>query len=123
MQELTAVCEKWQFIGKELGVRQSSLDFISNTYSDPGECLSRMFSYWLHECRTTTWWDIIAVLRSSRIDESQLSEHLEAKYGASELIYKSKLHLNAFPGYMTCGVQLITGSVVVCMSTVNVLMA
>ena len=44
VQELTAVCDKWQYIGEELGVRQSSLRRISTNHSDPGDCLREVLS-------------------------------------------------------------------------------
>ena len=38
-QELTAVREKWQYIGEKLGVGQYSLWDIRTKHSDPGDCL------------------------------------------------------------------------------------
>ena len=87
-QELTAVREKWQDIGEELGVGQSSLEDIRTNYSDPGDCLWRALSNQFLRC-TTTWKDIVAVLRTPRIGESHLADHLEAKYCSSELTYSS----------------------------------
>ena len=46
-QELTAVSEKWQDIGEELGVQQSSLEDIPTYCSDPGDCLKEVLSVWL----------------------------------------------------------------------------
>ena len=40
-QELTAVSEKWQYIGKELGVEQYLLWDISTKHSDPAWWLSK----------------------------------------------------------------------------------
>ena len=84
-QELTAVSEKWQYIGQELGVEQSSLRDIRTNYSDPGDCLWRALREQFESC-ATSWKDIIAVLRTPRIGESHLADHLEAKYCSSELI-------------------------------------
>ena len=88
VQELTAACDKWQYIGEELGVRQSSLDYISTNFSDPGDCLRKMLSSWLPS-RAATWKHIVAVLRTTRIGDSHLAENLEAKYCSSELMYTS----------------------------------
>ena len=82
-QELTAVSEKWQDIGQELGVQQSSLRYIRTYYSDPGDCLWRVLSKRFQSC--ATWKDIIAVLRTPRIGESHLADHLEVKYCSCEL--------------------------------------
>ena len=87
-QELTAVREKWQDIGEELGVDQSSLDYIRTEYSDPGDCLSEVLKEWFQSC-ATTWKHIVAVLRTPRIGESHLADQLEAKYCSSELTYSS----------------------------------
>ena len=83
-QELTAVSEKWQYIGQELGVEQSSLSYYHNKYSDPGDCLRRMLSERFQSC-ATTWKHIVVVLRTPSIGESHLADHLEAKYCSSEL--------------------------------------
>ena len=83
-QELTAVREKWQYIGQELGVDQSSLRYIRTNHSDSGDCLWRVLSKWFISC-TTTWKDIVGVLRTPRIGESHLADHLEEKYCSCEL--------------------------------------
>ena len=83
-QELTAVSEKWQYIGEELGVEQSSLEDVPTYYSDPGDCLREMLSERLGSC-ATCWKDIVAVLRTPRIGESLLADHLEVKYCSSKL--------------------------------------
>ena len=83
-QELTAVGEKWQYIGEELGVEQYSLRDIRTMHFDPGDCLREMLRERLRNC-VPTWGDIIAVLRSPRIGDFQLADNLEAKYYPSEL--------------------------------------
>ena len=88
VQELSAVCDKWQYIGEELGVHQFSLDYISANFSDPGDCLREVLRRWLPSC-AATWKHIVAVLRTPRIGDSHLAEHLEAKYYSSEQTYSS----------------------------------
>ena len=88
-QELTAVCEKWQYIGQELGVDQSSLSYYHNKYSDPGDCLREVLSKRFESC-ATSWKDIVAVLRTPRIGESHLADHLEEKYCSSKLTWFSE---------------------------------
>ena len=83
-QELTVVSEKWQDIGEELGVGQYSLRDIRTKHFYPGDCLREVLREQLASC-ATTWGDIIAVLRSPRIGDFQLADHLEAKYYPSEL--------------------------------------
>ena len=83
-QELTAVSEKWQYIGEELGVEQFVLRDIPTYCSDLGDCLSEVLGVQLRSC-ATTWNDIVAVLRTPRIGESHLADQLEVKYCSSEL--------------------------------------
>ena len=87
-QELTLVSEKWQYVGEELGVTQSSLRYISVEYSDPGDCLGKVLREQFSSC-ATTWKHILAVLRIPRIGESHLADTLEAKYCCCELGYSS----------------------------------
>ena len=82
-KELTAVCEKWQYIGEELGVEQYSLRDICTMHFDPGDCLREVLRERLRNC-ATTWGDIIAALRSPHIGDFQLADNLEAKYYPSE---------------------------------------
>ena len=83
VEELTAMCEKWQYIGEELGVEQSSLSYYHNKGSDPGDCLREVLSERL--CGSaTTWKDIVAVLRTPHIGKSHLADHLEVKYCSRE---------------------------------------
>ena len=88
-QELTAVSEKWQDIGKELGVDQSSLEDIPTYCSDTGDCLRQMLSEQFGSC-ATSWKHIVAVLRTPRIGESHLADHLEVKYCSCELTWFSE---------------------------------
>ena len=78
-QELTTVHEKWQYIGEELGLEQSSLRDIRSNYSDPGDCLREVLSKQLRSY-ASSWKDIVAVLRTPRIGESHLADHLKVKY-------------------------------------------
>ena len=92
-QELTAVSEKWQYIGEELGVEQSSLKRISTKHSDPGDCLREVLMERFNSC-ATTWKHIVAVLRTPHIGESHLADTLETKYCLSELVsLQTLLHL------------------------------
>ena len=94
-QELTAVCEKWQYIGEQLGVRQDSLDYISTNHSDPGDCLGEVLSERFESC-ATSWKHIVDVLRTPCIGESHLADTIEVKYCLSELAHSlvnSLLHL------------------------------
>ena len=84
MQELRVVRKKWRTIGKELGVGKDILDDIRTNYSDPENRLKVVLSERVSR-HTTTWGDIVAVLRTPRVGQSQLADHFEAKYCPSEL--------------------------------------
>ena len=84
VQELSAAQQKWEDIGRELGVKQEKLSKIRSNYSDSGDCLREMFNEWLKR-HCIVWKQIIAVLRSSCVGEFHLADHLEAKCYPSEL--------------------------------------
>ena len=85
-QELATVCEKWKYVGEELGVEQSLLSHLDTTNSDPNYCLQLVLSNRL-ESYATTWKDIVAVLNTRGIAESHLADNLEAKYCSSGFPY------------------------------------
>ena len=84
VEELTTVCEKWQYIEEELGVEQSLPSYYRHNYSDHGDCLRKVLRQRLRMF-ATSWKDIIAVLRTPRIGESHLADHLDVKYCSSKL--------------------------------------
>ena len=107
MKEVSEVQKKWRTIGKELGVEKGLLDYIRTNYSDPGSRLREV----LHErvrSQTTTWGDIIAVLRTPRVAQSQLADQLEAKYCPSKLANQQGSTLKVVCQYTVCE-QLHTG--------------
>ena len=84
VKELKVVQKKWRTIGEELGVGEYLLDDICTDYSGPGNHLREVMRKRVGS-QTTTWENIIAVLGSPRVGQSQLADHLEAKYCPSEL--------------------------------------
>ena len=85
VQELSAAQQKWEDIGRELGVKQDTLSMIRSNYTDSGDCLREMFHEWLKR-HCIVWKQVIAVLRSSRVGEFHLADQLEAKCYPSEII-------------------------------------
>ena len=90
MKELSVVQKKWRTIGEELGVKKGLLDHIRTNYSGPGNRLREVLSNTVSH-HTTTWGDIVAALRTPRVGQSQLADHLEAKYCPSELAIHQKV--------------------------------
>ena len=84
VQELSAAQQKWEDIGRELGVKQDTLTKIYTNYYDSGDCLRVMLSKWL-ERHCITWKGIIAILRTPRVGQFYLADQLEAKCYPSEL--------------------------------------
>ena len=96
MKELSVVQKKWKIIGEELGVKKDTLDMIHARHSDVGNCLSEVLRKRVVR-QATSWGDIIAVLRTPRVGQSQLADQLEAKYYPSELHYStSKLKFTKY---------------------------
>ena len=83
VQELSPAQQKWEYIGRELGVKEDTLSKIHTNYSDSGDCLKIMVNEWL-ERHCITWKGIIAILRTPHIGESHLADQLETKYCLSE---------------------------------------
>ena len=101
LKELSVVQKKWRTIGEELGVGKYSLHNIRTNYSDHEYCLREV----LHErvrSQTTTWGDIIAVLRTPHIGQSRLADQLEVKHCPSELANLQGNTLKVVCQYTVC---------------------
>ena len=83
VQELSAAQQKWEDIGRELGVKQDTLSDIRSKSSDPGDSLRVMLMEKLKR-HSITWKYIITILRTPHVGESNLAYQLEAKYCPSE---------------------------------------
>ena len=84
MKELSILQKKWRIIGEELGVEKDVLDDIRTDYSKPEYCLREVLSERVRR-QATSWGNIIAVLRTPHVGQSQLADQLEDKYCPSEL--------------------------------------
>ena len=83
VQELSAAKQKWEAIGRELGVEQDKLRDIRTNYSGPGDSLRAMLREKLKR-HCITWKYIITILRTPYVWESNLAYQLETKYCPSE---------------------------------------
>ena len=83
VQELSAAKQKWDDIGRELGVKQDTLRDIRTNSSDPGDSLRMMLREKLKR-HCITWKYIISILRTPHVGESNLAYQLETKYCPSE---------------------------------------
>ena len=84
MKELSVLQKKWKIIGEEIGLEKRILVDIRIDYSKPENRLREVLSNRVRR-QPTSWGDIIAVLRTPRVGQSQLADQLEAKYCPSEL--------------------------------------
>ena len=107
VKEVSEVQKKWRTIGEELGVKKYSLDYILSKYSEPEICLREVLNERVRS-QATTWGDIIAVLRTLRVAQSQLADQLEAKYCPSKLANLQGSTLKVVCQYTVCE-QLHTG--------------
>ena len=81
--KLDVVSRNWDMLGRELLYNDNDhLDSIRTQYPHDKLRMREMVSYWLEHYSTTTWSEIVAVLRSS--GDSQLADHLHSKYCSSE---------------------------------------
>ena len=101
VKELRVVQKKWRRIGEELGVEKDVLDDIRTDYSEPENRLRTVLREKVSH-HTTTWGDIIAVLRTPRVGQSQLADQLEAKYCPSELANLQSSTLKVVCQYTVC---------------------
>ena len=83
VQELSPAQQKWEDIGRELGVKQKTLRDIRTNYSDLGGCLRVMLREKVKR-GCISWKYIISILRTPYIRESNLADQLEEKYCPSE---------------------------------------
>ena len=103
VQELSAAKQKWEDIGRELGVEQDTLRDIRTSSSDPGDSLRVMLREKLKR-HCITWKYIITILRTPHVGESNLAYQLETKYCPSEhslmiILCSTSLHSNYHSGY------------------------
>ena len=85
VQELSPAQQKWEEIGRELGVKQDTLRDTRTYYSDLGGCLRVMLSEKL-KSGCIAWNYIITILRTPYIGQSKLADQLEAKYCPSKCL-------------------------------------
>ena len=91
VQELSAAQQKWEDIGRELGVKQDTLRDIRTNSSDPGDSLRVMLREKLkRDC--ISWKYIITILRAPYVGESNLADQLETKYCLSEYLLIIIMH-------------------------------
>ena len=85
MNELSTIREKWEKLGKQLGVREWKLKDIHTKYSEPADCLRELFKHWL-QLDLPTWNHVVFVLKNPNIGESLLGDYLKRKYCTGELL-------------------------------------
>lgn len=81
-QELSGVNQKWENIGRELDVGTYGIRLM---HSDPVDRLREVLREQLKKLHNiTTWRNIVDILRTHRVGESQLADQLNTKYCPSE---------------------------------------
>ena len=95
MKELNVLQKKWRIIGEELSLEKRILDNIRTDYSKPENRLREVL--WKRvERQATSWGDIVAVLRTPRVGQSQMADQLEAKCCPSELANLQRSTMKVF---------------------------
>ena len=84
---------KWRNIGAALGLSYQTLQGINAKHKDRTDmCLFATLSAWLHgkdkaREKGTTWRSLIRVLRSKKVDESNLADRLETQKSKLSTVY------------------------------------
>ena len=80
VNELSTVSAKWRNLGIELGL-------VPHPHSlHPPASLEEFLRYWLRLDRLKTWSHIVLALKSLRMGESRLGDHLKEKYLPGEAL-------------------------------------
>ena len=95
MEKISAVCGKWEGIGRGLGMEEEYLTEIHTSYSTSHDRMREMLNRWLNReagpgtmfVDLATWSRIIVAV--SKVNEPQLADSLKAKYIPGELITTS----------------------------------
>ena len=90
LEELLDVQTKWYNLGLQLNLTVSTQDRIKTQFSDPREQLLEMLETWLSTGYSRSWKTLLDALRSRNVGESQLADHLEAKYCRMKDTHESK---------------------------------
>ena len=90
LEELLDVQTKWYNLGLQLNLRVKVLDRIRDQFSNHRDWLLEMLKTWLRSADNTSWKTLIDALRSRSVGESQLADHLEAKYCRMKDTHESK---------------------------------
>ena len=98
MEEISAVCGKWEGIGQGLGMEEEYMTEIHTPYSTSHDCMREMLNRWLNRkagphtvfVDSATWSHIIVALRKA--NEPQLADGLKAKYIPGKLTTTTSSH-------------------------------
>ena len=80
---------KWYNLGLQLDLPVNTQDWIKTEFSDPRDRLLKMLKTWL-SAGYQSWKTVTDALRNRNVGESQLADHLEAKYCLVEDTIESK---------------------------------
>ena len=78
---LSGVASKWKMIGLSLGLAQSTLHNIEQSYYTPEQRMGSVVREWLSLAGSdASWQKLIVVLRSGDVAEKRLAHELESRY-------------------------------------------
>ena len=93
-EELYVARTKWYKVGLRLKVPVDTLDCIKKESNDAGDQLCEAIKNWLKRVGVKpTWRALVDALRSQSVGESQLADHLEAKYCSTTMASQGMLML------------------------------
>ena len=72
---------KWRQVGLALNTSPGTLAAVEQPYPDPADRLFYVLKHWLSEgSSSSTWRELINVLRQASVQETRLARALEEKY-------------------------------------------
>jgi len=82
---------KWESLGEQFGIPSDYLDDIRTQYPNPADGMKELIKLWLRQSHYApfkgllTWSHVVLALKSPKVGETQLGEHLKQKYLPGEL--------------------------------------
>ena len=95
-KQSATVKEKWEIIGKKLGLNTETLKSIDQKHKRPEQCLLAVITAWVQRKgpahSKVTLRTLVKVLQHEKVDESSLVEVIKKKGTRLHIIYLCTIH-------------------------------
>lgn len=84
MNEVAAkIPDKWRRVGIQMNLTSAQIDAIDQQYrGDPDDCYRKIYRKW-SKYQTRTWSQLIAILDTKHVGETELAQQIEADIESS----------------------------------------